>query len=133
MKAVAMNLGCSTRAIRHLRQRFQATRRTEDRTHAGRLRVKMRGQDRFILNTHLRNRFKAATATAANIHGTHNNRIPTQTVHNRFPEAGLSDVVHILVVFLVRRHRVNLVNWARIRQCWLRQQWISVVFSDESR
>ena len=25
MNAVAMNIGCSTRAVRHLRQRFQAT------------------------------------------------------------------------------------------------------------
>ena len=31
MNAVAMNIGCSTRAIRHLRQRFQATGHTEDR------------------------------------------------------------------------------------------------------
>ena len=31
MKAVAMNIGCSTRAIRHVRQRFQATGCTEDR------------------------------------------------------------------------------------------------------
>ena len=31
MNAVAMNTGCSTRAIRHLRERFQATGRTEDR------------------------------------------------------------------------------------------------------
>ena len=30
MNAAAMNIGCSTRAIRHLRQRFQATGRTED-------------------------------------------------------------------------------------------------------
>ena len=29
MTAVAMNIGCSTRALRHLRQRFQATGRTD--------------------------------------------------------------------------------------------------------
>ena len=31
MNAVAMNIGCSTCAIRHLRQRFQATGCKEDR------------------------------------------------------------------------------------------------------
>ena len=36
MTAVAMNIGCSTRAIRHLRQCFQATGRTEDRPRRGR-------------------------------------------------------------------------------------------------
>ena len=30
MNVVAMNTGCSTPAIRHLRQRFQSTGRTED-------------------------------------------------------------------------------------------------------
>ena len=31
INAVAMNIECSTRAIRHLRQRFQATGHMEDR------------------------------------------------------------------------------------------------------
>ena len=31
MNVVAMNSGCSTHAIRHLRQHFQATGHTEDR------------------------------------------------------------------------------------------------------
>ena len=36
MNAVAMNIGCCTRAIPHLRQRFQATGSTEDRPRSGR-------------------------------------------------------------------------------------------------
>ena len=36
MNAVAMNIGCSTRAIRYLRQRFQATGRMEDGPRSGR-------------------------------------------------------------------------------------------------
>ena len=50
--------------------------------------VTTRGQDRY--NTHLRNRFQTATATAANTHGTHNNCISVQTVHNRLREGGLN-------------------------------------------
>ena len=65
MNTVAMNIGCSTRAIRHLRQRFQAAERTEDRPRSGRLRVTTCGQDRYIRNIHLRNRFQITTATAA--------------------------------------------------------------------
>ena len=88
MNAVAMNR-CSTRAIRHLMQRFQATGLTEDRLRSGYLRVMTRGQDRFLRSTHLRNRFQTATATAANTHGTYNNRISAQTVQNRFREGGV--------------------------------------------
>ena len=83
MNVVAMKTGCTTRAFRYLRQRFQATGLTEDRPRSGRPRVTTRSLDRYIRNSHLRNRFQAATATAVNTHGTHNNRISTQTVHNR--------------------------------------------------
>ena len=37
----------------------------------------------YIMNTHLRNRFQTATATAANTPGLRSNRISAQTVHNR--------------------------------------------------
>ena len=68
--AVAMNIGCFTRAIRHLRQRFQATGSTEDRPRSGRPRVTTRDQDQYIRNTKLHNCFKTATATTVNTHGT---------------------------------------------------------------
>ena len=63
MNAVAMNIGYSTCAIRHLRQPFHATGHTKDRPYIGHLLcVRMRGQDHYILNTHLWNRFQTATA-----------------------------------------------------------------------
>ena len=53
MNSVAMNIECSTRAIRHLRERFQATGRTEDRPRSGRPRVMTCGQGRYIRNMHV--------------------------------------------------------------------------------
>ena len=67
----------NTRATRHLRQRFQATGRKEDRPRSGRPRVATLGQDRYIRNTHLRNRFQTSTANTANTLGTQT----AQTVH----------------------------------------------------
>ena len=52
MNVVVMNIGCSTRAIRHLRQRFHATGRTKDRPRSGRPRVTTRGQDRYHDSEH---------------------------------------------------------------------------------
>ena len=99
MNAVAMSIGCSTCAIRHLRQRIQATGRTEDRSRSGRQRITMHGQDRYIRNIHRGNRFQTATATAANTHGTHSNRISAETVRNRLREVGLlGHVVDMLVL-----------------------------------
>ena len=90
MNAVAMNTGCPTRAVRHLRQRFQETGRTEDRPCSGRPCVTTRGQDRYNRNIHKCNRFQTASATSANTHGTHNNHISAQTVCNRMRKGGIS-------------------------------------------
>ena len=133
LNAGDMNIGCSTPAIRQLRQRFQATGRTEDRPRSGRPRVTTRGQDCYIRNTHLLNRFQTATATAANTDGTHNNHISAQTVRYCLLKCGLSARRPYVVCVLARRHRVSLINWERTRQRWLRQQWNSVLLSDKSR
>ena len=81
----------------------------------------------------MRNRFKTASATAANIRGTRNNSISAQTVRNRLRKGGLSGRRPYVCCILVRRFRVNRVNWARTYQRWLRQQWNNVLFSEESR
>ena len=108
MNAVAMNIGCSIRAIRHLKQRFPATGRMEDRPRSGCPRVTTRGQDRYIRNIDLSNRFQTATATAANTPGTHNNRIPALNVRNRLLEGGLSAHRPYVGFVLSRRHEGNL-------------------------
>ena len=81
----------------------------------------------------LLNRFQTATATAANTHGTHISCISVQIVRNRLHEGGLGARRPYVGCVLGRRHRVNRVNLARKHQRWLRQQWNSVLFSDESR
>ena len=48
MNAVSMNIGCSSRAIRHFSQRFQATGRREDLPHSGRSRITTRGQTAIV-------------------------------------------------------------------------------------
>ena len=54
-KHVARHVGCSRRAIRNLRIRFRKTGGTNDLPRRGRPRVTTRGQDRYIMNTYLRN------------------------------------------------------------------------------
>ena len=54
-------------------------------------------------------------------------------MRNRLREGGLSASRPYVGCVLARRHLVNRVNWACTYQRWLRQQWNSVLFSDESR
>ena len=56
---VARHVGCSS-----LRIRLRTTGSTNELPRRGRARVTTRGQDRYIMNTHLSNRFQTATATA---------------------------------------------------------------------
>ena len=105
------------RAIRHLRQHFQATGHMEDRPRSGRPCITLPGQDRYFWTpTHLHNHFQTATATAPNTHGIHNNCISAQIVPNCLRECGLSPYVGCV---LARCHRVNHVNWARAHKCLL--------------
>ena len=85
---VARHVGCSSQAIQNLCMRFRTTGSTNDLPHHGHLRGTMRGQDCYIMNTHLCNQFQTATATAANTPGLHNNRISAQIVRNRLRENG---------------------------------------------
>ena len=85
-----------------------ATGRTEDRPRSGRPLVTTRGQDRYIRNTHPRNRFQTATTTAANTPNTHNKCISAQTVRTRL--GGVSACRPYVGCVLARRHRVNRVH-----------------------
>ena len=63
------------------------------------------------MNTHLRNRFQTAIATAANTPGLHNNRIIA--VRNRLREIGLHARRPYVGCVLTQRHLQNR-NWAGI-------------------
>ena len=67
----------------------------------------MRGQDRYIMNMHLRNRFHTATTTAANTPGLRKNRSSAQTVRNRPRENGLRPYVRCV---LMQHHHQNRLN-----------------------
>ena len=127
-KHVARHVECSSRAIRNLRIRFRTTGNTNDLPRRGRPRVTKRGQDRYIMNTHLRNQFQTATATAANIPGLNNNRIIVQTVRNRLRENGLHARRPYAGCILTQRHRQNRLNWARVHIRWIRRRWNTVLF-----
>ena len=131
---VARHVGCSSRAIRNLRIRFRTKGDTNDLPRRGLPRVITRGQYRYIMNTHLRNLFQTATATAADAPGLHNKRISAQTVCNLLRENGLYARRSYVGCVLTQRHRQNRLNWAPVHTPWIRRRWNTVLFSpDETR
>jgi len=130
---VAARVGASVQSIRSIRRRFAQTGSTRDLPRSGRPRVTSRAQDRYILNQHLRDRFRSATDTAAVTPGTHNNRMSAQTVRNRLAESGLHGRRPYVGSVLSRRRRNNREQWALRHINWTRQRWRTLLFTDESR
>ena len=130
---VAAQVGSSVQAFRSLRRRFVQTGSTEDLPRSGRPGVTTPAQDRYILNQHLRNRVLTATATASVTPGTHNPRISAQTVRNRLAENNLRARRPYVGTVLTDCHRRDRLQWADRHINWARQDWRTILFSDESR
>ena len=86
----------------------------------------------LYLNQHLRNCFLTATATASVTPGAHNPRISAQTVRNRLAENNLRARPYVGTV-LMDHHCRDRLHWADKHINWTRQDWQTVLFSDESR
>jgi len=125
-----MNVSQST--ISRLWARFQNTGSTTDARRTGRPRITTPAMDRYIRQSHLRNRFLSASTTSRTLPGMR--RISGQTVRNRLHDAGLTARMPYRGPVLTSRHRQARLQWALTHRHWtLRNNWQHVIFSDESR
>ena len=81
---VAKRFRCLVRTIGRLKNRFEQIGTTSHRPSPGRRRVSTRRQDRDIQTSHLCYRFHLESVTDRTLQGTHNPKIRTQTLRNRF-------------------------------------------------
>ena len=130
---VAAQVRSSVQAVRSPRRWFVQTGSMEDLPRSGRPRVTTPVQDRYILNQHLGNCFLTVTATASVTLGTHNPRISSQTVRNRLAENNLRARRPYIGKVLTDRHRRDRLHWADRHINWTRQDWRTILFSDEPR
>ena len=84
--AVARHFQCSVRTIQRLRQRVNETGQTSDRPRSGRPRVTTRGDDQYLRNIHLRDRFLTVTSSSENALA---HRVSRHTVARRLREIGI--------------------------------------------
>ena len=121
--------GCHRNTIIRLCQRFQQTGGVADLRRPGRPRVTNHRTDRFNALTHLRQRFQTATSSARQ-HG-----ISKQTVLHRLMQARqpIRPRRPYVGQVLTARHWAARLQWAQRHFRWGRQQWVRVLFSDESR
>ena len=132
-RQVARRLNCHHSTIVRLVERFNATGSVAPRPRSGQPRVTSNAQDRHFVLSHLRNRFRSATETAAETIGTRG-LVHPGTVRNRLRSAGLFSRRPYVGPILNFQRRQQRLNWARMNQYrTLRGYWGSVLFTDESR
>ncbi|XP_052762170.1 uncharacterized protein LOC128204801 [Mya arenaria] len=100
-------------SIRQLWEKFRRTRSVADIHRRPKRRVTTRHQDRYMVLSHLRNRYTLATSTARRTVGTHNREICPQTVRNRFRAVGIRARRPRKVPVLIAGHRAARLAWAR--------------------
>lgn len=119
--------------IQQLWAKFRRTGSVADIRRRPKGRITTRRQDRYIIVSHLRDRFTPATRTARVTIGTHNRHIHAQTVRNRLRAVGLRARRPRKGPILTRDHRRARLAWARRHFRFTRADWSNVIFVDESR
>uniref|UniRef100_A0A667WGJ7 Tc1-like transposase DDE domain-containing protein n=1 Tax=Myripristis murdjan TaxID=586833 RepID=A0A667WGJ7_9TELE len=120
----------SQSVISRLQQRYRETGRVTERHRSGHPLATSHTDDRFIVNSALRNRMMNATQLQAHLREV---RVSRQTIRNRLHQHGLRARRPARVPDHTTRHRCHRLAWAREHLHWTRDQWASVLFSDERR
>ena len=135
-REIARAFNTSRQSIDRIRQLYAATGDVKDLPRSGRPRCTSNAEDRFITNVTLRNRFTSAQDMNRRIRrqrGVGAQPISVQTIRNRLHAAGLKSRIPAKKPWLSQRHRTARLQFARNHIRWNRQQWRTVMFSDESR
>lgn len=119
--------------VRALWVKFQHTGSVQDLPRRPRQRVTTHRQDRYIILTHLRDRFRTATETARAVIGRHNRQIHAKTVRNRLKDINVKAYRPCKRPILTQRHKRDRFLWARRNLRLTRADWARILFVDETR
>ncbi|GFR83748.1 transposable element Tcb2 transposase [Elysia marginata] len=134
VSTVAHYFNVTRRTVYVTLQRERATGSQKDRPRRLGRRKTTDREDTFIRLSHLRDRFKTAGQTTAEINNIRqNNPISKWTVFRRLKTFGLCARRPACRTRLTPYNIRNRLDWARIHSFWPRQVWNNHMFSDESK
>ena len=116
--------------IHRLSQRLAQSGTVSDRRRSGRPRVTSVAEDRHIRTTHLRERFTTASETSRRWNG--RNNVSRYTVARRLHAFGIQSRRPAKKKHLTRQHVAARLAFARRYVRWTQQDWMNIIFSDES-
>jgi len=113
--------------------KYLATDSCSNAIRTGRPRKTTPSEDKYIALTSKRNRRLTAPDIAAQTNMWHDLALSTSTVQRRLREASLFGRVAIKKPLLRQQNKRKRLQWARDHKNWSRQQWDTVLWSDESK
>ncbi|GFS58591.1 transposable element Tcb2 transposase [Trichonephila clavipes] len=99
----------------------------------GRRRATTLNEDRYLVLTARRHRYENAVHLQRHLRSATGTTVSTQTVRNRTHGVGLYARRPMVCVKLTSRHHPDRREWAIKHVNWRRNEWINVLFSNESR
>ena len=132
-REVARRLQVSMSVIVRLTQRFNATGSVQERPRTGRPKKTTQREDRYISRQALQTRTASASNIRRQLLAAQNNNVSEQTIRRRFRGFQLRSRRPAVRPRLTQAHRVARLAFSRHHLRWTRQQWATVLFSDESR
>lgn len=129
---IAARFGVSQSVVSRLYDRYRQTGEVAERPGRGRTRVTSARNDRYFVNQTLRSRTLSALKLRQQLRNMRNVNVSVQTVRNRLNDSNLNARRPLKARPLTPRHRRAREQWARTHFRWNRQQWSTVLFTDES-
>ena len=127
--ARCLNVSCSV--VQRLWKQFQITNSVSRRPVPGRPRVTTPAEDRYLALSVRRRRNTAVPQLFADHLVASGRRISATALRRRLHNAGMYARRPFECIPLNGRHRNARLRWAREHVSWTRQQWASVLFTDE--
>ncbi|KAI4463942.1 transposable element-related [Holotrichia oblita] len=132
LAAIAKQMKCSRCAVRTTIKRYQDTGSFTNRRKSGRRRSTTARQDRLLERISLRDRKKSSKDLSSELQIEHGISISAHTVRRRLYNASLRGCRARQKPYLTEKHKKNRLLWAKQYSNWTVDDWIKVMWSDES-
>lgn len=132
-RIVANRVGVAQSTVSEVGRRYRETNQFTRRPGQGRRRSTSHLDDRFIVLRSLRNRTYTAPELQGALAEVRRVNISERTVRRRLAEVGLRARRPANGPRLLAHHKIQRLRFARQHVNWGREQWSTVLFTDESR
>ena len=130
---IAARFGRTAGAVWKVCKKYLQTDSVDNRGGRGRKRATTKREDRLVTRLVTRGEAQTAVECSRIVQNVHGVDVSGSTVRRRLKEAGLVARVKRAAPSLLPRHAKARLAWAKAHQNWTKEQWESVVWSDESK